>query len=724
MDSTQARRDDVVDELHGIVVDDPYRWMEDLDDPELGSWVDAMADEADAYLAGLPGRDALRATLAAATDVPRGGAPWRRGGWWFQRRNTGLQDHDVLWCVPATTSDGHGPDPALPPQVDGWRVLLDPNGWDGARSLGPVAASPTGAVLAYAVSQAGSDWQTWHVRDVATGEDLPDEVPWSKFSGASWLPDGSGFLTCCYDPPTAGQEHEAANRDQRVVLHRLGGATTTVHARPDDPDLGFDPQVSHDGRWLVLTVSRGTHPETQVHVAPLGDDGTPGEVVRLLDDADAGWWPLGVQGDELWCLTDADAPRRRVVAVALDGGAVREVLAEGEDQLEDAALLGAATPDAPGWLVTTHLHHAASRVTVHDLAGAVLHDVPLGGLVSAGGQVGGELSGGRSDRLLHVAATGFEHPSLLLRHDPATATTTDLDPDLQPRSDRSGRAGGPLAAPVVTERVFVTSHGVRVPVFLVHRADVTPTGNVPTVLWGYGGFSIAVTPHFRAGWRAWVAHGGLLAVACLRGGSEYGRAWADDGRLANKQHVFDDALAVAAWLCGEGEAHDDDGDPLDPVWTAPPHLGVEGRSNGGLLAAACLTQAPWRFGCAVPEVGVLDLLRFHRFTIGWAWTSDYGDPETPEGLSWVLGYSPLHRVEEGTAYPPTLVTTGDTDDRVVPSHSFKFAAALRHAQAGDGPIVLRVDRSAGHGAGKPVSQLLDERADVLAFHAHHLGMDV
>lgn len=285
-------------------------------------------------------------------------------------------------------------------------------------------------------------------------------------------------------------------------------------------------------------------------------------------------------------------------------------------------------------------------------------------------------------------------------------------------------AGGDM----VVERVFVTSGGVRVPVFLLRRAGVAPTGSVPTVLWGYGGFSIAVTPHFRPGWRAWVEHGGLMAIACLRGGSEYGRAWADDGRLHNKQHVFDDALAVAAWLCGEGEAHDGQGAgaaPIEaPAWTAPRHLGIEGRSNGGLLAAACLTQAPERFGSAVPEVGVLDLLRFHRFTIGWAWTSDFGDPDTPEAFHTARAYSPLHNLTEGVHYPPTLPTTDDTDDRVVPSHSFKFAAALRHAQGGDAPVVLRVDRAAGHGAGKPTSQVIRERVDVLAWHAHHLGLTI
>ncbi len=712
-DPTVARRDDLVEVLHGTEVADPYRWMEDLGSDELARWVAAVGDEARAALDDLPGRDVLAASVAAAMDVPRSGAPWSRGGRWFQLRNTGLQDHDVLWTASDTADDGTAP-------TDGWHVLLDPDDWGGAASLGPVAVAPGGDLLAYAVSEAGSDWQTWRVRDVTTGADLPDEVAWSKFGGAGWLPDGSGFLTTTYPAPDEGRTHEAATLGQQVVRHDLGGETRVVHQLRDEPEAVLDVEISHDGRWLVLTVTRGTDPTSRVQVAPL-DGRTIGDVRWLVEEATALWRPVGVVGDELVAVTDEDAPRRRVVALPLDGGDAREVLPESDDLLEVARIAGAQDPDDPGWLVTSHLRDAASVVRVHDLDGTTLHEVPLDGLVTVGDQhIGGELRTSRSSSVVHVVATSFARPSDLRRHDAATGTTTSLDPVCAPTDVAVD------AAAMHVERVFVTSDDVRVPVFVLHRPDVAPNGATPAILWGYGGFDIAITPHFRPAWQAWVEHGGVVAVACLRGGSEYGRAWADDGRRRNKQHVFDDALAVAAWLCGEGTAHDGRGREaveLDqPAWTSSDQLGVEGRSNGGLLAAACLVQAPDRFASAVPEVGVLDALRFHRFTIGWAWTSDYGDPEDPDDFHAALAWSPLHNLVTGRPYPPTLVTTADTDDRVVPSHSFKFAAALRHAQGSDAPVLLRVDRAAGHGAGKPTSQLIEERVDVLAWHAHHLGL--
>ncbi|GGI03212.1 prolyl oligopeptidase family serine peptidase [Egicoccus halophilus] len=719
-----TRRDDLVEDLHGRRVADPYRWLEGSGADEVADWVRAQNAVTSAHLDALAARASFRARLAELWDHPRRGVPWRRGATWFQRRNDGLQDQDVLWCV-------SGADVEEPP-VEGWRVLLDPNTWseDGTASLSALAASDDGALLAFARSDAGSDWLTWRVLDTADGTVHDDVVPWGKFSTAAWLPDGSGFLYGAFVPPGEGEEHAAANRDQQLRLHRLGtdpAADEIVHQRPDRPEWMFHPTVTHDGRWLVLTVTHGTRPETRIHVAAI-DEGRVGPVHPLLDEGDAAYEVLGVLDDALLLTTDHQAPLGRVVTVSLDGRRgeatpatapqVTEVVAEAAERLEGATLVGGDAAADPAWLVCRRLRHATARVAVHDARdGRHLGDLALPGAGTVG-----ELAGGR--RRTHVEFTfeTFDAPARLFSADLASRHLTMLPAPV-------GTDVGAAADHVVTEQVQVLHDGVAVPLFLVHRADVTPAGTVPTMLWGYGGFDIPVTPMHRPGWRAWVEAGGLLAVACLRGGGEYGRSWHDDGRLGNKQHVFDDALACAAWLTGRRRAEvtaaalTADTDP-NAVWSAPHHLGIEGRSNGGLLVGACLTQEPDAFGAAVPEVGVLDLTRFHRFTIGWAWISDYGDPDRPEDLEVLLRYSPYHRVEEGRAYPPTLITTGDTDDRVVPLHSYKFAAALQHAQGGDAPVLLRVDTSAGHGAGKPVGKLLDERADVLAFCAHHLGLRV
>jgi prolyl oligopeptidase len=728
----EVRREELVEKLHGHHVADPYRWLEaPASDPDIRAFVASQQAATDAHLTGLPLRRDFREQLAALWDHPRRSVPWRRGSRWFQLRNDGLQDQDLLWSAPAAVDDPSG----VAPDDEGWSVLLDPNGWseDGTASLTGLAVTDDGAALVFGRSDAGSDWVTWRVLRTSSGELLPDTVPWSKFAPAAWLPSGDAFLYAAYDPPEPGQEHAAAVRDQRIQLHRLGTDPTedvVVHARPDQPEWGFAPAVSHDGRWLLLTIHRGTDPTSRLHVAPLEGD-TIGEVRPLLDDDDASYDPLGVLDDEVLVVTDRDAPLGRVIAVALDDASrQREVVAEGTDRLEGANLVGAATRDDAGWLVCRRLHHATSTLDVHDpRSGQHRTSLPLPGPVSVS-----QATGGRHQDTLHVAVESFTAPTRIVRCDLGAGTATAIPGTTTDGAATGGgvtdgaAADGTSAEPqLIVEQVHVHHEGVAVPLFVVHRADVVPDGTRATVLWGYGGFGIPVTPMYRPGWRAWVDAGGVLAVACLRGGSEYGQAWHDDGRLGNKQHVFDDALACAAWLTGRrrDEVHatalTEGADP-DAVWSAPRHLGIEGRSNGGLLAGACITQAPEAFGTAVPEVGVLDLTRFHRFTIGWAWTSDYGSPDEADDLAVLLGYSPYHRLVPGTPYPATLITTGDTDDRVVPAHSYKFAAAMQHAQGGHAPVLLRIDTSAGHGAGKPVAKVLDERADVLAFHAHHLGL--
>lgn len=683
MDYPRTRTVDQVDDYHGTKVADPYRWLEDPDAPEVRDWIAAQNRVTQGWLGEVGARPALRARLAELWDHPRAGAPWHRGGVWFQMRNTGLQNQDVLWTMP---------DPALA-SGDGGRVLLDPNelSADGTVALSALAVSEDGARIAYATSAAGSDWMTWRVRDVATGADHPDELSWSKFAGAAWTPDGAGFYYARFDPPAPGGDFAEANRVHQLRYHRLGddqADDTLVYARPDEPDWILSPTVTDDGRWLVVHISEGTDPRSRVWVCELGVDA---DLRPLLDDFDAAYHLVGSDGDVFYFLTDRDAARGRIVALRVgDPADWRDVVAETDDTLEQARIVG-------GRLVVVRLHHARSRLRLHDLDGAPGPDVALPDIATVS-----SLTGRAADDAFHVGVVTYTQPQAVYRVEVATeavslvrAPALDVDADAY-----------------VAEQVFVDRPGgVRVPMFLVRRADVDADGDAPTRLYGYGGFNIPVTPGFSVANLVWLERGGVLAVANLRGGGEYGREWHDAGRLANKQTVFDDAVACAQWL-------------VDAGWTRPARLAIEGGSNGGLLAAACAVQHPELFGACVPEVGVLDLLRFHRFTIGWAWTSDYGSPDDAEQFAWLHAYSPLHNLVAGTRYPATLITTGDHDDRVVPAHSFKYAAALQAAQAPGGPpVLIRVETDAGHGAGKPTAKLIDERADVLAFLVRALGVD-
>ncbi len=662
-----------VDEYHGTVIADPYRPLEDTDAPATRTWIAAQNELAARVIGEIPTRRAIRERLAELWSVPRAGAPWRRGDRWFQHRNTGLQDQDVLWVAGGPGEQG--------------RVLLDPNRLSdrGTTALAAVAVSESGELVACATSDAGSDWRTWSVRRVETGEELPDRIRWSKFASAAWTADDAGFFYACYPEPPADAAYDAPNRDMELRYHRLG--TDPAHDRlvfstPNEPEWGYEPEVSDDGRLLVITIERGTDPETRVYVADL-TGGVEAAVVRpLLDAGDAHYAPITAIDGTLYLHTDRDAPLGRVIAVDVtDPAQVREVIPEHEDSLQHVCVVG-------NRMAAVYLHHAHHRLAIHELDGSHVTDVRLPGIGSVA-----DLAGRRVDAQLYLTFVRFTAPPVVLAVNMADGAVHEVR--------RPALAWDPDE--FVSEQVFVTSgDGTRVPLFLTHRRDVTPDGDVPALLYGYGGFQIAIGPAFKPEWLAWMERGGLLAVASLRGGSEYGKAWHDAGRLANKQHVFDDFAACARWLATSG-------------WSRSGRIGISGRSNGGLLVGATLTQHPELIGAAIAEVGVMDMLRFQRFTIGWAWTSDYGSADDPDEFRILLAYSPLHNVRPGVAYPPTLVTTGDHDDRVVPGHSFKFAAALQAAQAAEAPVIIRIDTDAGHGVGKPVSKLIDERADVLAF---------
>ncbi len=681
-----AREGDQVDDYHGELVQDPYRWLENSDDPETVAWATAENELTEAFLAAVPTREEIRSRLTELSDYPKLDVPFERGGLWFQTRNTGLQDQPVLWVM-------NGPD------AEG-RVLVDPNllAEDGTVAVTAVEVTEDGSKVAYSTSSAGSDWRVWRVRDVGSGVDLADLVEWSKFGSLAWKTDGSGFYYCAMERPQPGAELVQESGPTRIFLHRLG--TRQIEDElvfaPAEPNWIPNATLSDDGRYLVISIKQGTCPESLIQVLDLED---PSAVFRaLVGDFASKALVVTNLGRSFYVLTDFGAKRQRIVAVDLeqpDRDNWREVIAETDDHLSDAYFYG-------GRLVCHYLRHASSLVRVHELDGSYVRELPIPAMTSVTGGVRDHeaIEGRPAGNLVHFKLESFTESGSLWQHDLSAGETRLL------RQSAVAIEPGTL----ITEQVFVTSGDkTRIPVFLSHRRDISPSGDVPVLLHGYGGFDVPVTPTFSARGAAWMERGGLFAVANLRGGGEYGKDWHDSGRLANKQNVFDDFCACARWLTSSG-------------WSRPGRIAINGGSNGGLLVGACLSQHPELFGAAVAEVGVLDMLRFHRFTIGWAWTSDFGDPDDPEQYSWVRAYSPLHNLHPGEHYPATMLLTGDHDDRVVPGHSFKFAAALQAAQGGDQPVLIRIGTSAGHGLGKPTAKLIGESTDVLAFLESVLGL--
>ncbi len=678
----EARTVDVVDDYHGTKVPDPYRWLEDPDSKETRAWIEAENELTFSYLESIPGRDAIRARLTELWDYERYGVPWVEGGLYFYTRNDGLQPQSVLYVAESLDAEP--------------RVLLDPNTFsaDGTVALSGLSVSRDGKYLAYGTASGGSDWQEWRIREVATGRDLSDHLEWVKFSGATWAPDGSGFWYSRYDAPEPGRELEAVNRNQKVFFHRVGdpqSRDTLVYERPDHPDWGFGTAVSEDGRWLVLHVSRGTDSRNRLFYKDLRRRG--GDFVELVPDLVAGHSFVAAEGRTFYLWTDRDAPRGRLVAVDLDDpdpSRWRDIIPEGRDALQGVHLVN-------GTFIATFLHDAHTAVRLYAMDGTPAGEVELPGLGSAHG-----FGGHRSDTETFYAFSSFTVPTTIYRLDLETGESTlfrrpevDFDPD-----------------EYVTEQVFYTSRdGTRVPMFLTHRKDLARNGLNPTLLYGYGGFDIAITPRFSVSRLVWMEMGGVYAVANLRGGSEYGEAWHRAGMKENKQNVFDDFIAAAEWLIENG-------------YTSPKKLAIQGGSNGGLLVGAVLNQRPDLFGAALPAVGVMDMLRFNKWTIGWAWESDYGSPEDPEMFPVLYAYSPYHNIRPGTHYPATLITTADHDDRVVPAHSFKYAARLQAAQGGPAPILIRIETRAGHGAGKPTAKRIEEAADMLAFLSANLEVPV
>lgn len=669
----ETRRSDHADIYHGVHVPDPYRWLEDTDSAETKAWVEAQNKVTFAYLERIPQRAALRERLTKLWNFERYGTPEKRGGRYFYTRNDGLQNQSVLYVAESLDA---------PP-----RELLDPNNLsqDGTVALVGWEVSEDGRHLAYGLAAAGSDWNEWKVKDVASGQDLSDHLRWVKFSGASWTPDGKGFFYSRYDEPKAGEELTGVNYYQKLYFHRLGepqDKDQLVYERKDHKEWGFRGLVTEDGRYLVISVWRGTEVKNQVFYKRLDVPDAP--VVELLAGFDAEYEFVGNDGATFWILTDLDAPLRRIVAIDVEHperGQWRELVPQAEHVIRGVSAVGDR-------FLVAYLKNAATQVSVFDLSGRLEREVSLPAIGEANG-----FAGRRKDEETFYQFTNFTTPPTVYRYEIRSGQSTVFR---QPKVDFDPQA-------YETKQVFYHSQdGTRVPMFITHRKGLPLDGNNPTLMYAYGGFDISITPSFSVMNLVWMEQGGVFAVPNLRGGGEYGRAWHEAGMKDKKQNVFDDFIAAGQWL-------------IDNEYTCAKRLAIRGGSNGGLLVGAVMTQRPDLFGAALPAVGVMDMLRFHKFTIGWAWVSEFGSSDDPAEFRTLIKYSPLHNLKPGTRYPATMVTTADHDDRVVPGHSFKFAAQLQRCQAGDAPVLIRIETSAGHGAGTPTSKLIETAADSLAF---------
>ncbi|ABA20088.1 prolyl oligopeptidase, Serine peptidase, MEROPS family S09A [Trichormus variabilis ATCC 29413] len=673
---------DQVDDYHGTLVADPYRWLEDPDSETTRAWIEAQNQVTFAYLGEVSTREKIQQRLNKLWDYEKYGIPFKEGENYFYFKNDGLQNQSVLYTLKSLDSEP--------------RVLLDPNKLsdDGTVALSGLAISDNGKLLAYGIATSGSDWQEWKVIDVETGADFPDHLNWVKFSGASWTNDNQGFFYSRYDEPNEKTKLEDVNYYQKLYYHQLGTPQSEdilIYQRLDQKEWGFNGVVTEDGCYLIISVWLGTDSRNLVFYKDLTNPNT--EVVELIDQFEADYSFIDNDESVFYFRTDLDAPRGRVIAIDIANPAKeiwREIIPQAEATLESVNILN-------NQFIAGYLEDARSQVKIFDLNGTLVRNVELPGLGAVDG-----FGGKRGDTETFYKFTSFTTPGTIYRYNLVTGksevfreTNVDFNPDNYE-----------------TKQVFYQSQdGTQVPMFITHKKGIQLDGNNPTYLYAYGGFNVSLTPNFSVSMLVWMEMGGVYAMPNIRGGGEYGEEWHQAGMKDKKQNVFDDFIAAAEWLMANN-------------YTKPEKLAIAGGSNGGLLVGACMTQRPELFGAALPAVGVMDMLRFHKFTIGWAWTAEYGSPDNPQEFPAIYAYSPLHNLKSGTAYPATLITTADHDDRVVPAHSFKFAAALQTAHNGNAPVLIRIETKAGHGAGKPTAKIIEEAADKWAFLVRALAVEV
>ncbi len=678
-----------------VKVADPYRWLEEdvRESDRVAAWVAEQQTLTTSYLNRLSEREAFQERLTELWDYERQSAPSRFGKpdecpvRYTYSRNDGLQDQSVVYLTDSPEEKG--------------RVLLDPNNWseDGTVALTSFSVSRDGKTLAYGKSSSGSDWKTIYLMDVDSGEHLEDKINWVRFGGVRWAPDGKGFFYSRYPEPEEGQQYQASAENQMICYHKLGTSQAedlVYYQDPEHPDRTAGVINTEEGKYRLLTVGQGTDHQHQLFYQTadtVADQDNPlGSWIPLVEDFDNMFSPVAVVGDVMYFETDFDALRYRLVKIDLSEKSIRpfrerlvEVIPERDAPIRSISLI-------QDQFFVTYLEDVAASVRIFSLDGEETGSVELPGVGSVGG-----FGGWRDSEELFYTYTSYDSPPTSYRYEVATGKSTKLfQPNIKADLDQ-----------ITVRREFFTSKdGTKVPIFLLHRKDLKLDGKNPTLLYGYGGFSISLTPGFSSSRLAWVERGGVFALANLRGGGEYGEEWHLAGKIHKKQNVFDDFIAAAEWL-------------IDEKITSSKHLGIQGGSNGGLLVGAVMTQRPDLYNACLPSVGVMDMLRFHRFTAGQFWRAEYGSADEPDEFPTLHAYSPYHNVQDGVAYPPTMVMTADTDDRVVPMHSFKFAAALQAAQqkgdAGENPLLIRIESSAGHGAGTPVSKRIEQAADVWAF---------
>jgi len=678
-----TKRVDHLDVYHGKKVADPYRWLEQdvRQSEQVAQWVEAQNQVTFGFLETIPQRDAIRHRLTELWNFEKYSSFAKHAGRYYFFKNDGLQNQSVLYTLDFLEDEAE--------------MLLDPNQWseDGTIALTGYEISEDGRYMAYGRSEAGSDWRTWRIMRIADRKVLDDEIRWMKFSGVSWTKDSKGFFYSRYNEPSEDEQFQSLNLNQKVFYHRVGtpqSEDVLVYQRPDEPKWGYGATVTEDGRYLVITVWKGTDDKYRIVVKDLAEPyGLP---VEVIDNFEHEYSFIGNDGPLFYFLTDLDAPRRRVIRFDIHRPqeTITQIIPQAKETLSDVSLVS-------NMLVASYLKDAKTQVKVHQLDGSFVREVDFPTVGSASG-----FNGRRTDTETFYSFASFATPPSIYRYDMITGESTlirQAEVDFDPEGFE------------VKQVFYKSKDGTRVPMFIVHKRGLKLHGDNPTLLYGYGGFNIPLTPRFSISRLLWMQMGGVSVVANLRGGGEYGEAWHQAGTKLNKQNVFDDFIAAAEWL-------------IEHKYTRPEKLAIQGGSNGGLLVGAVMTQRPELFGACLPAVGVMDMLRFHKFTAGRFWVDDYGSAEDPEQFEALLAYSPYHNLEPGTSYPATLVTTADTDDRVVPGHSFKFAARLQHCHKGKAPVLIRIETRAGHGSGKPTSKIIEDIADQWAFLVKTLDMDV